>query len=463
MPETALPATGEHANKVSISDAGPSRKKISIEIPAEVVSAKLSESMATLSSGAELPGFRKGRVPRALIERRFGPSVRAEAKSQLASQAFSRAVEEHKLKVLGEPTSESLGTLELAAGKPMTFELEVEVMPEFALPALDGIPVRRPVLSVTDAMVEAEIEKIRINEGRLESREAPEPGDYVSGKAVMTGKDGTEHYNIDGAVVQVPLPDKQGKGMVLGIMVDDFEKQLGRPTVGQTVTISARGPDTHEVETIRNADLTITFKVDRIDRIIPAPIDALVASYGFESPDQFRQAVRRRMDQRVMVQQQSAMRAQVARHLSDAVTIDLPERMTASQASRVLERRRMDLMYRGVDAQKIEEHIAELRADSKNAAARELKNFFILNAVADQLKVQVSEAEINGRIAQMAQERNLRPEKLRQELVQSNRVGPIFQQIREHKALDAVLAKAQVTDIPAEDYNKSVKGDRLDA
>lgn len=454
-----MPDTAERTNKVSISDAGPSRKKISIEIPAETVMQKLAEQMDTLVTQAALPGFRPGKAPRNLIERRFGPSVRAEAKTQLVSAAYSEAVKEHKLKVLGEPTGEGLATLEITPGKSLAFDVEVEVMPEFELPNLEGIAVRKPVIQVTDEMVSGEIEKLRINEGSLESRETPEPGDYVTGKGVMKGKDGTEFYNIDGAVIQVPTADKGGKGMILGILVEDFEKQLGRPLPGQTVTIKAKGPENHEVEGIRNADLTVTFKVDRIDRILPAAVEDLVKRYGFESPDQLKDAVRRRMDQRVMIQQQSLMRSQVARHLIKATTINLPERLTAAQAARALDRRRMELMYRGVDAAKIEEHIAELRADSKNAAARELKLNFILASVAERLKVQVSEAEMNGRIAQMAQERNLRPEKLRQELIQSNRVGAIFSQIREHKALDAILSKATITEMPAEEFDKAMKAD----
>jgi trigger factor len=447
-------------NKVSISDAGPSRKKISIEIPAGTVTQKVAEQMDTLTHQASLPGFRPGKVPRGLIERRFGPSVRQEAKSQLVSAAYSEAVKEHKLKVLGDPVGEGLGEAELTPGKPFAFDLEVEVMPEFDLPELEGIQVRKPTIPVTDEMVAGEVEKLRINEGSLESRETPEPGDYLTGKGVMTGADGTEFYNIDGAVIQVPTADRKGKGMILGILVEDFEKQLGRPVPGQTVTIKAKGPANHEVEGVRNADLTVTFKVDRVDRIIPAPVEDLTKRYGFEGPEQLTEAVRRRMDQRVAIQQQSLMRNQVARHLVRSTTINLPERLTAAQAARALDRRRMELMYRGVDAAKIEEHIAELRADSKNSAARELKLNFILASVAERLKVQVSEAEINGRIAQMAQERSLRPEKLRQELIQNNRIGSIFSQIREHKSLDALIAKAVVTEVTAEEFDKQMKDER---
>jgi FKBP-type peptidyl-prolyl cis-trans isomerase (trigger factor) len=114
----------------------------------------------------------------------------------------------------------------------------------------------------------------------------------------------------------------------------------------------------------------------------------------------------------------------------------------------------MELMYRGVDAQKIEEHVAELRSASSEVAVRDLKMFFILSKAADDLNVTVDENEFNGRIAQIAMERGLRPEKLRAEIIQRNQAGVLFQQIREHKAMDAILAKAKVTEMPADEFNK---------
>jgi FKBP-type peptidyl-prolyl cis-trans isomerase (trigger factor) len=114
-------------------------------------------------------------------------------------------------------------------------------------------------------------------------------------------------------------------------------------------------------------------------------------------------------------------------------------------------------MYRGVEANKIEEHMAELRKASSEAAVRDLALFFILHKASEELKISVSDAEINSRIAQIAFQRNVRPEQLRQELMRGNQISGIYQQIRDHKTLDAVLAKATLTELPADDYNKQVK------
>jgi len=455
-------ATTENRPNVTVTDAGPSRKKLTIEIPAEAVSGQLEDSFDTLMVEAQLPGFRKGRAPRRLIERRFGDTLRRETKARLVADAYGKAVEEHKLKVLGDPVSPELDKIELEIGKPFSFEVEVEVVPEFTLPDLKGIKVRKPLIEVKDEMVQAELDRVCVNEGTLEERDAPEPGDYLTGRATMTLEDGTEIYDIRGAVVQVPPPEREGRGMILGVMVEDLGVQLGLPKPGEKATITTTGPKNHELERVRGAKLTMTFEVERADRIVPASPDAISLAMGFGSVDALKDEIRSRLFDRATVQQQVAMRQQIARHLAKTVKMDLPERLTANQAERNLARRKMELAYRGIDPQHVEEQVADMRNASNEAAANELKLLFILHTIAEQLNVGVTEGEVNGRIAQIAASRGVRPEKLRQELLQSGQAGTIYQQIREHKTLDALLADAEITEMPAEEYNKLVESEGLD-
>ncbi|MBX3359806.1 MAG: trigger factor [Phycisphaeraceae bacterium] len=444
----------ERPNKVTIKDAGPCLKKVLIEIPAETVADQLGSSLDTLMVEAELPGFRKGHAPRRLIEKRFGTVVRKEAKEQLVAQAYSKAIEEHKLRVIGDPASEMLAKIEVEDGKPLAFEVEVEVPPSFTVPSTDGIEVKRPVTEVADSMIDEQLERIALQEGRLESQESAAAGDYLTGHGKVIGSDDKTYIDINDAVIQIPTPDKEGKGMILGIKVDDFAAQLGVPAVGDKVTIKTTGPEGHEIEAIRGMDLTVEFYVSRADRIIPASMEDLTARFGFADTAGFREAIRQRIQERIAVEQAAAMREQVARHLVESVEMELPERLTQNQTERNLSRKRLELSYRGVDALKIEEDIADLRAASNESTVRELKLFFILDRIGEEMDIKVTEGEINSRIVQMAVSSNERPEKLRAELIQRNQIGALFQQIREHKTLDAILAKAKVTDVPAEEYNK---------
>ncbi|MBX3386675.1 MAG: trigger factor [Phycisphaeraceae bacterium] len=442
-------------NKVTIEDLGPCARKLSIEIPAEAVDQTLGASIEGLIADAELPGFRKGRAPRRLIERKFAPAIRKEAKNRLIGTAFQRAIDENGLKVVGDPIAdENLVKAEVEPGKPLAFEVQVEVMPSFELPAMDGIDVKRPKLEATDDMVVREVSRLQLNEGALKSKEKPEAGDYLTGHAVMTDDAGKQHLDIMDAVVQIPTKDGDGKGMILGVQVEDFAKQLGTPKIGQTVTIKTIGPENHENEELRGAKLTISFEVKRSDEIVPASIDELVSRYGLESEQALRDAVRTQIAQRLGVEQSALMRQQIAKYLVENTKMELPQRLTANQAQRNLDRARLELMHRGLDAQKVEERIAQLRSSSAGRAVAELQLYFILDRVAELAGVKVTEADINNRIAQLAFSRGERPERLRQEIIQRNQVGLIFQQVREHRAMDQILSKAKIEDVTVEAFNK---------
>ncbi|MGQ0627480.1 MAG: trigger factor [Phycisphaerales bacterium] len=459
---TALSNTNmaERPNKVEIIDVEPTRKKFKIEIPAETVAETLGVSFDTLMNEVEMPGFRKGHVPRRLVEKRFGSVAKGQAKDQLVAAAVGRAIEESKLRVLGEPTSQTLGNVELEAGKALAFEVDVEVLPLFDLPTLDGMAVRKPKFEVSEEMVGKEVEKLAVQEGTLEERPVPEGGDYITGHARMEGSNGKVYFESAGIVVQVPTADKGGKGMIVGIAIDDFAKQLGTPKAGDTVVIKTKGPQTHENEELRGLDLTITYKPARADRIIAAKVEDLAARFGMEGEPQLKDAIRERLEQRVLVDQQAVMRQQIAKQLLESVKMELPQRVTAVQAGRNLERRRLEMLYRGMDPQKIEERLAEMRSHSMGDATRELKIFFILDKAAESLDVRVSEQEVNGRIAQIAMERNMRPEQLRQQMIQQGQVSSVFSQIREHKTMDAILAKAKVEEVSIEDFNAWAKKER---
>jgi len=442
-------------NTVKVEDVGPCRKRISIDIPSETVDGQIEMAFASVAHEANIPGFRKGHAPRRLIEKRFGSYVKEETKSNLISHAYQEAVKDNELKVLSQPPSEAMEGIEVEAGQPVHFEVEVEVMPEFELPELKGIKVLKPDTSLPKDLVDDEIKKIAINEGSLDEREDSEKGDYLTGNAVMTDAEGTEHYNIEGAVVQIPEDGKEG--MILGVIVPDFTKQIGTPKDGDKLTIKLTGPENHEVEALRGKALTIAYEVVKVYRIVPAVMTDLVAKYGFNDEEQLREMVTAQLTQRAETQQQAVMRQQITKHLADAIDFELPEGLTAQQAARNLERRRMDMMYRGVDPNEIEQHMAELRNSSAESATNELKQFFILNKAADTLEVTVEEPEVNAQIVRLATQQGKRPEQVRDELIKSGQAQTLLQQIREHKTVDVILADAEIEEISADDFNKKME------
>lgn len=442
------------SHTVTIEDAGPSRKRLHFTIPAAVVAERLGTSLDALASEAALPGFRPGRAPKRLIEKKFGASIRGEAKSQMVSAAYSQAVQDHKLNVLGDPEgNEELAKLELDPRADLKFHLDVEVMPEFDLPNLDGFEVLRPTIEVKADQVDEQIKKLQINEGSLEEQAKASEGDYCIGHGVMRDPAGKSVIDINGAVIQIPTADKGGIGAILGVIVNDFSKQVGLPAPGDVLSVKAKGPENHEHEEVRGKDITIEFKVAQVQRIIPCPMADLLARTGHGEEAQLRETVKTRLEQRARIEQQAAMRQQVAKHLVETVEVPLPERLTARQAQQNLSRARYEMMYRGFDEHQIEERQAQLRATSAATAVRDLKLTFILAKAAQAFQVQITQEEVLGRIAQMAFERGVRPDAMRQDLEKKNQIGFVVQQVREHKCMDILLAKTKVSDVTIDEFN----------
>ncbi len=453
------PATDTDAPQVTIETVGPARKRLTITVSTTTINRKLEESLGTLAGEAVLPGFRKGKIPRRLLERRFGDTVRNEAKNQLMADAYAKAIEEHKIEPVGEPEAPNGLDLKIEDGKPLTFSLEVEVVPEFELPNLEGVEIRKPTLPITEDHVERELRRHLERLGtphRIDS--GFQPGDRVSGHLSIT-KQGDEKpiVEADQVVVLVPGPENGGRGIVAGLIVEGLAEKLAALRVGDTLNVEIIGPEAHEIEAIRGATLQIAYRIAAGERIEPASVQAMIDRYALGTQENLRQQVRLALEHQRDTEQAAAMREQISQHLLKTVEIELPEKLSAAQAARNLEGHRVELLYRNVPPDEIESRLAAIRTDTEEQTRNRLKLFFLMRRLGDQLGVQVSEQEVNGRVAEIAAQQGQRPEQLKAELSRTGRLGEILRMVREHKTADRLIEKAKVTEIAAEEWNELVK------
>ncbi len=450
-------ATAEISPEVKVEDAGPACKRITVTVPAKAVDARLETSFGNLANEAQLPGFRKGKAPRGLLEKRFGESLLQETRSQLLSETYSKAIEEHKLRPVSEPTlAEGSKEPEIARSKAFTFTLEVEVAPDFKLPSTDGIEVQKPMFEITDEHVNGELRRQGYRFGTPERITGPfQPLDRMLCTAKAWKNDEKEpFFNMEKALVVVPDAADQGKGALLGLLVDDLNKHLEGKNVGDTVQITTKAPENHEREDLRGASVRFELKFDDADRITPLDAKTLAERMGLETEEILRAQVRIMLERKRDAEQRGAEREQVSRHLMDAVDFALPARLSQGQITRNLEMARMDMLQRGIEAEQVETRLAEIRHDSEENTKRRLKLFFVLGRLAEEQNISVSEAEVNGRIAGIAAQRGVPAGQIRQELERSGRMNELVLSIREQKVLDRILDKAKFTEIAAEKWNE---------
>jgi trigger factor len=446
--------------EISITETAPCTKRISLSVPAKTIDARLEMALASFISEASFPGFRKGKAPRSLVEKRVGGALIQETRNQIMSEAYSRAIEENKLRPISDPRPvEGDAVPELARGKAFKFNVEIEVAPDFDVPDFSNLEVKKPTIEVTGEHIDGEILRQSYRWGTPARIEGPfEHLDRMLGKAVVTvdGRDGT-YFETDKALCVVPAKEDEGKGALLGLMIDGLDKALLGKKSGDTVTITTTGSAGHEREELRGKNITITFTIGEAERITPRTAKELAEMFGVESEEIFREQVKDALEQRRDGEQRQAMREQIAEQLTAKIDFPLPAKISEAQIARTLEQQRMDLLSRGLEASAVENRLAELRSKSESDARTRLKLFFIMARLAEHFGVQVTEQELNGRIAMMASQQNMRPEQMRAEIEKTGRGGELISLIRDAKVSDRIISQAKITDIPAEEWNKIVE------
>ena len=446
--------------EIKITETAPCTKRIALKVPASEVDARLELALSAFLADAALPGFRKGKAPRALVEKRVGGALLNETRGQIMSEAYSKAIQENKLTPISDPRPVDGETVpELARGKDFSFTVEIEVAPEFATPDFSTFEVKRPTIEVTKDHVDGEILRQSYRFGTPSRIDGPfDRLDRMLGKATVTveGRDGT-YFETDKALCVVPAEEDEGKGQLLGLIFDDLDKALLGKKVGDTVTVSMTGAEGHEREELRGKKISVQYQVLEAERIAPRLGKELAEMYGVETEEIFREQVRDALEQRRDGEQRAAMREQIAEQLIAGVDFALPAKVSEEQVSRTLEQQRMELLSRGLDANAVENRLAEMRGSSEKAAKDRLKLFFIMSRLAQHFNVNITDQELNGRIAFMASQQGVRPEQLRKQLEQSGRMGEVISVIRDAKVSDRIISQAKVSEISADEWNKVVE------
>ncbi len=183
--------------------------------------------------------------------------------------------------------------------------------------------------------------------------------------------------------------------------------------------------------------------------------ESFLSDLGFKNEADLREALRDQMRQKIEDDVQQAMREQVNKYLLDHVNIELPAKLSTKQADRVISRRAVDLMMRGTPQDQVEANIERFRGGAQEEAARELKLYFILQQVATEQNADVDEEELNGRIAMIAAQDGKRPEKVKQEMAKDGTLTNLYIQMREQKAIDKLLAGAQIEEVDLDAEKKA--------
>ncbi|HEX2686803.1 MAG TPA: trigger factor [Kofleriaceae bacterium] len=425
--------------QVRIEDVSPVEKRMFVEVPWETVSQKLGDAYKELGKGVALKGFRKGKVPRSVLEQVYGSRINEDVASQLVHESFLRASEEHNLAAVAEPRVEE--SVPIKKGRPFTFAAIIEIRGDVVPKDYVGLAIERRKLDIAEAAVDEALAQLRREHTELrpiEGRDVTAVGDLVG--LSVTGTIGEHEINQPQFAVDLgederePLPGM--RQALLGVPLDTKDKKL-----------EIMVPDDYEDESIRGrkAQLTMTILEVRAKEV-PALDDEFAKDTGkAETLEALRGVLRQELEarEREVIDREAREGAlrELIKNNQIPVASSLVERAVEIQYDRLRQMLGMkpERGNFGLDN--------SLREKMRPAGADEVRGQLLIEAIADKEGITVSDDELTAHIEATAKSRSMAPAKLRAEWQRDGRIDSITYTLRQDKVLAFLVEKAQVTEV----------------
>ena len=428
--------------KSTVETLSPTRVRLAIEVPFAELEPSLKRAYREIGAQVSIPGFRKGKVPAAVIDQRVGrQTILTEAVQEAIPEQIMAAVREHEVRTLGRPEVE---ITDFADGQPLKFTAEVDVRPEITLPELSSIVVTVDPVEVADEDVDKQVEGLQQRFATLKSVDRPaQRGDFVQLDLAAT-VDGQE---VPGGTAS-NLSHEVGSNQLLPGLDDTIDGMAaGASTTFTTELVAGDYAG-------REAEVAVTVRTVK-ERELP-PIDDEFAGLAseFDSLDELRADLSQRLARVKKVEQLYSARDKALEALVAAAEIPTPEGLLRDEVDSrkqamtdQLERMGSSLEdYLGLE-NKTEE---ELDSELTDAATQGVKIQLLLDAFADENELQVTDDEYGHEVVHRAQRAGVAPQQYYDQLVRAGMAGTVYADVRRGKALAAVLEKVIIKDANGE-------------
>jgi trigger factor len=427
---------------VEMRDVGPCKKYIKVTIERADIDKLLDKKYTELVGDAQVPGFRPGKAPRRIIERRFKKDVSSQVRGQVLMQSLEQLAEEQDVAPLTAPNIDP-AKIEIPDSGPMVYEFEVEVRPQFDLPNYKGLKIRRPVRTFTDADVELEERRIMAPHGSLVPKEGKaELGDYLIADLTTSVGDRALGSNKEVTIrIDPRLLLKDG-------VADRFGEAVKGAKSGDTRKFDIRLLDSVADPNMRGQTVQATLEIKEVKKMrLPEFTEEFLHPFGVRTPEQLRERVRVLMDRRQEYQQRQSARQQVLAQIAAASTWDLPQDLLQRQARRALNRRAVEMQSAGMPEEEIRGRLRLLQRDILKTTEAELKEHFVLQKIAEVEKLDIDEDDIDDEIERIAVQNDESPRRVRARLEKDDLMEALATEIVERKALDLILDSAEYEDV----------------
>ncbi len=409
---------------ITKSSEEPGVKHLKVEVPVEMVDAAEKKAATYYAKRVKLPGFRKGKVPHNVIKKKFPEAIQENVIRELVEASWKAALDQEDLEPIAEP---QVKDLKLESGSPLTFQLSVAVKPELELSRIGGFKLTRKITSVTDAMVDMQLEAMQRQRAPWVPVEGEKPisGDLAS-FTITPIEDGEPLENNQYQVVL-------GEGQAL----PDIEDQIMRMVPEETGDAKVKFPDDFPDESKRGESRTIRVELHEVKRQqLPELTDEFAREVGdFDSVDALKSTVRSDLEAEARREGDAEVRRQLISEIETANAVEAPRPMVQRVMSAFAQ------AYQVPDDQ-----LEKFASEFAPVAERQVKRDLIVDHIAEQQGLKATEEDLDDRIAEIAKKQDSDPGKVYASLEKAKRLTELERSITDEKVFKYLEEQSTITD-----------------
>jgi trigger factor len=426
--------------QVKIDKPSACERHVVVTVPRAEIDRYFRKSYDEIAPKADLPGFRAGKVPRKLLESKFRKTVADQVKSGLVMDSLQQITEGGEFSAIAEPDMD-FGAVKLPDVGDFTFEFKIEVRPDFTTPDWQGLSLTKSDYPISESDVDRQLQR---------TLERVTPGEAFDGEAELGDRALVNaNFEVDGksiSFLEEELITLRPKLSLADCVIENFGEAAVGKKEGDSFDVEFSILETSLNEAIRGKTVRGSFEILEIRRV---NADSLGASQldnlGFDSVEELRDFVRGELQRQAEYYQDQELREQIVSKLTEGANWDLPPRTVRRQADRELQRRVLELRRNGFSDDQIRNVVNSMRRNIEELTKGSLREHFLLEKIAEELKIEPNDDEYEAEITLIAEQSDLSPRQVRAKLERTGQMDALRNQILERNVIKKIVDAAKLS------------------
>ena len=434
---------------VTVEELSSIKKKLVVEIAADQVSQEIEKAYSKISKTVTVKGFRKGKVPRRLLEQQYAPRMENDVVGSLINDSLYEAMIENKVNPVSHP--QIVESAKLEAGKPFVYEAEVEIRPEVVAKGYSRLKLEKEKFEFDEKVVDERLDQLAESRSSLEvsSRKKSRDGDTV-----IVDFEGF----IDGAVFENGSAKDYQLELGTGSFIPGFEEQIVGMKREEEREVEVSFPENYGAKELAGKPAKFKVVLKEIkEKVAPKPSDDLAKEVGFDGLKELKERIREDSIREQTERVGNRMQEQMMTLLVEANSFEVPEGMIQSQLDHLKQNFSQRLQSQGMSLEMLGMNDEGFAAAYRDMADKQVRGELILDSIASQEEIKVEDAEIDIKIEELAKQSNAEVEQVKAYFANPQAKEGLIGQILQDKVVAFIVDKAVVTEVEPKQEDAAVE------